>query len=296
MDVTLVPSVVGGASDTPSRPPRIAGDLDGDDVLVPLLTEEVPTIRDQLRVAASLAAPSHAALHVANPIGISDRPPIQSRDELTAGDEQRLLEWAVEQVSTPASTGRRALSTHRLASNLVRAVRAADVDTLVVPSGSAVGQLRRGLVDRLARYADCDVITVNGRQGYGPVPSILLAVADGPHSGLATDVAGRIAADCDAWVDVLHVVDEDPSDDRRQRANARVEAAARRIDRSASTTTWVLEAGDAAEAIIEQSAYYGLTVVGAPTRGRLRRFIWGSTNRAIRSEARSVVISARNGR
>lgn len=92
----------------------------------------------------------------------------------------------------------------------------------------------------------------------------------------------------------VHVVDEDASDHRREMVDAYLKAAYRRIARPETTTTWVLEAADATETIIEQSAYYGLTVIGAPTRSRLRRFVSGSTNRSIRNNARSVILSAQS--
>jgi nucleotide-binding universal stress UspA family protein len=125
------------------------------------------------------------------------------------------------------------------------------------------------------------------------MPSILLPVAGGPHSGLATDVARQIAAECEAWVDVLHVVPETATARQRQRGRGYLETARQRLTRPEQTTTRLLEADDVADAIVEQSAYYELTVIGAPTTGRLRRFIFGSTNRRIRGSARSVVLSAR---
>lgn len=76
-------------------------------------------------------------------------------------------------------------------------------------------------------------------------------------------------------------------------ARGYLETAQQRIARPEKTTTRLLEADDVADAIVEQSAYYELTVIGAPTTGRLRRLIFGSTNRSIRGSARSVVLSAR---
>jgi len=263
----------------------------GGDLLVPLLTTDVSAVTDQLRVAVSLARTSHASLHVVSPLAGDKQGPAET--DTTDDVERDLLAWATEHVPEDGREWDGLGYTRSLLGNIRARLRATDVETLVVPGGAAVSRFRRGLVERVADRAECNVITVNGRHGFEEVPSILLAVADGPHSTLATDLATRIATDCDAWIDVLHVVDEDATDDRRERATERVEAAARRIDRPESTTTWVLEAGDVADAIVEQSAYYGLTVVGAPTKSRLRRFVFGSTNRDIRSDARSVVLSAR---
>lgn len=280
-------------SDGPAGAPRISGRFEGDRILVPLLSPEVPAVTDQLRVAASLARTADASLHAVDPVATPDRAPREYGSPPTTDDERELVDWAVENASSSASAGGGFLHARRLVNDILATIERNDVDTLVVPSESGTGLLRPELSERLALRADCDVVTVNGRSGYEGVPSILLAVSGGPHSGLAVDVAQRIAVDCDAWIDVLHVVDESPTTNQQRRAEAYVEAAAGRIDRPESTATWVLEAADAAEAIIEQSGYYDLTVVGAPTKGRLRRFIAGSTNRTIRDNARSVVLSAR---
>lgn len=305
-----------GSSTTPDTCPRIGGGrLVGNHILVALLTPADPVVTDQLHVAASLARTTGASLRVVNPVASRERPVKVYRDGLSSEDERELIEWALPQGSSSVSqTDPGLLSTRGVVTDIVRTVEANDIDTLVVPSDSDTGWLRPRLADRIALRARCDVITVNGRRGFEHVPSILLAVAGGPHTGLATDLAGLIAADCDAWIDVLHVVEEDAEDAEdagdaekegkegveecaehgRTRAEAYVEAAYRRIGRPDKTTTWVLEARDVASTIIEQSAYYGLTVVGAPTKGRLRRFISGSTNRSIRNNARSVVLSARH--
>ncbi|PSQ16950.1 universal stress protein [Halobacteriales archaeon QS_8_69_26] len=289
--------ILSGASGGPSDgPSTVAGGLAGEHILAPLIASQGSATTDQVRVAAALARSTDASLHVSDPVAGGDAPAPGPRADLTAEAEERILDWAVERVSPPGPRRVGISGARTLARGILGAVERHDVDTLVVPGGSAAGLLRRGLTERLAVHADCDVVTVAGNTGYERVPSVLLAVADGPHSGLATDVAGRVAAENDAWVDVLHVVPEDPPDRRREAARACVEAATERIGRPGSTSTWVLEAADPAEAIVEQSQYYGLTVVGAPTKGRLRRFIAGSTTGSVRREARSVVLSVRNNR
>jgi len=293
MALTSVASFVSGTETVSEQTFRVAP-LEGDHILVPLLAADATVVTDQIRVAASLARTSRASLHVVTPHRGPDRTAPEEGEELTGADEGALAGWATKQMlaSTP---GGEFGHTRELVSGIRNCVETNDVDAMVVPSGSVAGRFRRGVIERLAIRADCDVITVNGSHGYEEMPSMLLAVADGPHSGLATEIARRIAADCDAWIDILHVVSEYASDRRRERASACVEAAARHVDRPESTTTWILEAEDTAKAIAEQSAYYGLTVIGAPTKGRLRQLVFGSTNKDIRSGARSVVLSARRG-
>lgn len=275
-------------------PPVVAGRFDGEHVLVPLLTREGPVLADQLKVATALARATGASLTVIDPISVPERTPGTYHHQATEGDDVAPLERVFEGAtgSLPQVDGD-LVHTRNVVRGVLRAVRRRDIDTLIVP-GSRQGRLRRGATERIAAHADADVVVVNGQSGFGKVASILLPVAGGPHSGLAADVAASIAADCGAWIDVLHVVDEDPSDRRRARATDLVEDVSRRVARPETTSTWVLEAPDTTEAIVEQSRYYGLTVIGAPTKGRLRRLVFGSTNDSVRANADSVVLSARN--
>lgn len=287
--------VLGSTRGSPGETPEITGHLDGTHILVPLLTPEVPAVTDQLRLAAALARTTDASLHVLNPIRVPEQTPRDQQYEVATDDEEALLEWALEQVaSATTDVDGGFLFTRKLVNGLRRTIATNDIDTLVVPGSSKGSLLRRSLMDRLALQAECDVITVNGQRGFEQTPSILLPVADGPHSGVATDIAQRLATDADAWIDILHVIDEGASSTQRERAQAVVDATYQRIARPATTTTRILEADDVAEAIIEQSAYYELTVIGAPTKGRLRQFVFGSTNQTIRNNARSVVLSARS--
>jgi nucleotide-binding universal stress UspA family protein len=267
------PSLIAETGDVSAETSPVADDLDRDCVLVPLLTPVEPVVTGQLRVATALSRTSGAPLYVVDP---TETTPTE-HDPGLDGVERELAARAARTVSRTGPPG---------------LLRATDDATLVVPSGTETGFLRRNLTERLGIRANCEVVTVNGCQP-DDARSILVAVTGGPHSTAAADVAGRIAADTDAWVDVLHVVPPDATDRRRAEADAHVEAACGRIGRPDRTTAWVLDAPDAAEAIVEQSEYYGLTVIGAPTKGRLRELIAGSTRRTVRNGARSPVISVR---
>lgn len=272
----------------------MAGDLEGECILAPLLDPEVPAITDQIRIATSLARTTGAALHVINPVSVPDRIPMEFRHRV-ADDDEELLDWSLQQTSAlMAHLEGNLLSGRSLVNEVLRTVDTHGVDTLVLPGRSPGGFLRRDVTERIATHADCDVLVVNGQSGYDSVASILLPVAGGPHSGLAADAARHIAEESGAWIDVLHVVEEDASQRERDAADELVDAAYNRIARSGKTSKWVLDADDVEAAIIEQSQYYGLTVIGAPTKGRLRRFVYGSTSRSVRENARSVVLSARN--
>lgn len=277
----------------PGRIPQLGGELAGDSILVPLLTSTVPAVVDQVKVATILTRATDASLSTITSVSISDRTLETLRGKVTDVDEEALLERIAESTTEEKSGVLRA---GNLVKRILKTIDANDIDTVVLPGRTGGSGLGKEITERIAANADCDVVVVNGRSGYDEVASILLAVASGPHSGLATGLARRIAADRDAWIDVLHVIDADASERDRERANELTETAYRRIARPETTTTWTLEADDAAEAILEQSRCYDLTVVGAPTKSRLRQFIYGSTNRTIRDNAQNTVISAQNNR
>ncbi len=151
---------------------------------------------------------------------------------------------------------------------------------------------------RVGRSVNCDVISVGGTHASRDVSSILVPVAGGSHSGLAVDMARCLAEKHGAWVELLHIVSK--SGDERARADAEeyVTAAGERLGEFEEVDEWILEADDTAEAIIDQSQYYDVTVLGAPQKHRLREFVFGSTTEDVRSSAYGTVVSVErlNGR
>ena len=137
------------------------------------------------------------------------------------------------------------------------------------------------------------------------VSSILVAVGAGPHTGATVDVARGIADATDSWLELFHVVpsdealvdgdttavDGDADPDEYAATGDRLLSAARdrlgdfdRVDR------WLVEDRTAAGAIVEQSPYYDLVVVGAPTTGPVGRFIFGSTTDTVIDDAEVPVV------
>lgn len=285
MTVSSLGGWVESGTDLPAR--RVGGRFAGEHVLVPRLAPSAPVVTDQFRVATSLADPA-ATLSLIDPL----QHPVKVRTSVSDEELDTILESITERVARPTGLG----YTRDVVAAVLHAVRREDVDTLVLPSASAAGRLRAGMVDRIAAHASCDVIVVNGRSGYERVASLLVPIAGGPHSGLAAEIAGAIAADRDAWIDLVHVIDNDASESEREHAQSLLSEAARRIRRPATTTLRVLEGEEVAETIIEQSRCYDLTVLGAPTKHRLRRLFDDSTNRSVRKAAGSLVLSARNNR
>jgi nucleotide-binding universal stress UspA family protein len=151
-----------------------------------------------------------------------------------------------------------------------------------------LSDLRASMAERLA--ADTDVLTVDGRGAAEPIASILVPVAGGRHSKLAVEAATAIAAANNAAIDLFHVV-EDGSEAGRQRGQELLDRAAEGLEYEQSDT-WLYEASSPADAITEQSTYYDLTVMGAPTVSPLERFVFGSTATEVQDDADAPIVVA----
>lgn len=141
---------------------------------------------------------------------------------------------------------------------------------------------------------ESDVVLATGAEHLEDVTTILVPIAGGPHSGMAVDVARALAAENDAWIELFHVIEPEATDEERELGEQYVEAAMDRLGDFENVDTWIYEAPDIAEAIIEQTQYYSLTIIGAPQKGRLKRFIFGSKTETIRDRADSTVITVRS--
>ena len=172
------------------------------------------------------------------------------------------------------------------------AVDRRDPSALVVerdPGPSLLSGLRGTAAERLADRTD--VLTVDDRGDVETLASILVPIAGGRHSQLAVEAARAIAAANDAAIDLFHVVETDGAASR-ERGEQILATAATALGEFESADTWLYEAESAADAIIEQSEYYDLTVMGAPTVGPLERFVFGSTSTDVQQDADSPVVVA----
>lgn len=147
------------------------------------------------------------------------------------------------------------------------------------------------------------------------VASILVGVGTGPHSGATVDVARDIADATDAWLELFHVVPSDaasadgtatsaadegrdsdrgePSasgDDYVETGEQLLSAAQGRLGGFDRVDRWLVEDQTAADAIVEQSLYYDLVLVGAPTTGTVGRFVFGSTTDTVINDSKVPVV------
>ena len=154
---------------------------------------------------------------------------------------------------------------------------------------SLVAPIAGDVTDRISDRIHCDAVTVE-RVRPSPTASVLVPIAGGKHSGLSVAVASAIARRTDAVLELFHVAEPDET---TEQVDELFEDAAERVHDDVDVDTWTLEREDVADAIVEQSNHYDLTVVGEPTRGRLRRFVFGSITDDVSEGAHNSVLVSR---
>lgn len=182
---------------------------------------------------------------------------------------------------------------HSLESLVTNAASEHDVELIVLDTTmfSEESRLRRSKVRRIARRATCDVVVMSGPGSLENMRTILVPIADGPHSGLAVEVAVALESAREVWIDVLHVVPPSASRADTELADGLLRDGLERFG-SERVDDWLLEAEDVSETIIEESTHYDLTVMGTPERNRLKRFLFGSTTDSVVSGSTVPVIVA----
>jgi len=268
----------------PDRTP--AGDSTGDDrqcVLYPIFESHD---HRTFEIARDIADGADATLLVLD---------LSSDDEEIADESRRvgseLLSNRLDD-SHDLSIKTRFERTDDPASTVITVARNHDTGLLVFDEHapeSLVAPIAGDVTDRISDRVAVDAITVE-RARSGPIASVLVPIAAGPHSGLSVSVGGAIARSVDAVVELFHVTEPDESD---HRVDELFDDATRRVPDGVDVDTWTLERESVAETIVEQSNHYDVTVVGEPTRGRLRRFVFGSVTDEVSEDSHNTVLVSR---
>ena len=172
-----------------------------------------------------------------------------------------------------------------------------DGDTILAGLGERPEGERFGgaLIDSLRTATDCRLVYARHAAALSDPASLLVPVEDGPHAAATMATAGALAVEFDACLELLHVMDPDPSSDRRRRGEEILTQATDALPDGAAWDTWLLEADRVADTIIEQSDYYDGTVLGGPRRDRLQRFVFGGTTSAVQADGDTPVFTVWQG-
>ncbi|EMA28261.1 universal stress protein [Haloarcula japonica] len=152
--------------------------------------------------------------------------------------------------------------------------------------------IRGDAADQMRKKASCDVVSVTHPRSGASISSVLVPLAGGEHSGLAVVVGGALAAGANAVVELLHV--SQAKDDTAQ-VTELFDTARARLPESVELDTQHLDAPDVAEAIIDESAHYDVTVIGKPTQNRLIEFITGSVTKSVTDASENAVLTVQRG-
>lgn len=261
-------------------------------VVVPLTSMSIDSATE---LALALCEGYGADLYLLDPLLVPEQTPLDrpeerlERERETAGEVLSVLQSGDHGVSVSGSVR----VGHQLESLVINAASEHAADLVVLDADvflEAFGMKRSG-VERIARRVPCDVLVVSGLDSLADVRTVLVPIAGGPHSELIVGVARALATARDVWVDVLHVLPSTAPIEGRDAAERLIDEAVAAVD-SERADRWLLEADDAAAAIIEESEQYDLTILGTPDRSRLKRFLFGSTTDTVVTEASVPVIVA----
>lgn len=178
---------------------------------------------------------------------------------------------------------------------VLRAIREEEAELAVLEDGDDGGRLSRSVARQVARRAQCDSLVITDNEPTRSIASILVPVDGSPDADAALDAAAALARANDAWIELLRVHDpDDPA--ARTRARTLLEGYRSRVGADVPVQTWLLDEADVRDSIVEQTAHYDVTVIGASTTGRLRELLFGSLSRSVARNGENTVVEAHRGR
>lgn len=271
----------------------------GATILVPVFDDTPPRII--LDTAIALVEATSGELLLVKVVAVPKQTPLELTEDILDGHRRQLATALDELPETERPTRGVVRVGHKLERIIASAVTEHGVSAIAIgqpesSADSAYRPVRPPLVEAVGTDADCDLVAGIEAADYSDVASILVPIAGGPHSEFAIRFAQVLATYHDAWIELLHVIPEDASDDRVAEGERYLSRGLERIEDQETADTWLLENDDVAATIIEQSAYYDVTVIGAPQKGRLRQFVAGATTADVERGAKNTVLTVRKNR
>lgn len=251
----------------------------GQRILYPVRGEESETV---LHFAASVASTMDAELLVGH-LDVDDTAFSMEASRSAARTKLKAQNDPMDDVSIES----RSLHGPSTLDAVATAVNTFDVDLVVLGD-----DLSEELEAALAKRITCDTVVVNEKRPQESIGSLLLPIAGGPHTDAALSVAGAVAEANDAPIELIHVTEGEPGSKTVDDAQELLDTGHQALSTGATVDTRVIE-GDDVDVIIEESGYHDVTIIGAPTKGRLKRFVFGSTANEVRENAQNTVAMVR---
>jgi len=267
-------------------------------IVVPIANPE--TAEQLMHTAIDLAVEHEGEILAMSVVTVPQQTPIAQGTQFVTEEQERILTQAIElgeAAGVPVSGTIRI--GHDVAEAILNTIEQHESEVVLLGWKGRRGSPRRNIVlgtnvDRVVRDAQADVLVERiGGAASTHVESILLPTAGGPHAAYAAEVAEAIARPNGAHVEVLYVVPPDATESERQRGRALLDRAAADIDGAGSVETTLVEDDDVVEAIVERSAAFDLTIIGATREGLLEQLVFGAVPEAVGSRSENVVIMAK---
>lgn len=266
-------------------------------ILVPIANPE--HAEQLMRTAIDLARDKNGSILAMSVVTVPQQTPVSEGRQFITNEREVLNEAmdAAEEADVPVS-GVIKIG-HDVAAAILNTVDQHGSDTVLMGWKGQLGSQRRDIilgsnVDQVAREADADVLIKRiGPQAEKEIDSILVPVTGGPHAEFAIDIAGAIARPTNARVDIITVIDRTANEGERQRARETVTEAAERVQGVERVETHVLEGDDVADTIVDRSAEYDLTIIGATRARLLEQLVFGAVPEKVGRHAENLVIMAK---
>ena len=187
---------------------------------------------------------------------------------------------------------------HQESPSVLDAVEKYDCDGVLLTVEAGRSQRRRLLsgdaTEKVAARAECDVFVEKQAAEDTPIQQILLAVSGGPHSELAAKTARAVASGVDARIEVIHFLGQNATQAEQENGEQIIETAERALFDNRQVETKLERTDHIAEAIIDRSDEYDVTVLGSPTSGLLEQFVFGTVPDSVTQQSENAVVMAQH--
>lgn len=185
---------------------------------------------------------------------------------------------------------------HDVAESLVNLAESDDVEAMLL--GWHGRPRRRDVVlgshvDTVLRDADCDVLAKRIDPDSGPVTSVFVPVAGGPHTDYAAEIAGAIARGHDATVELGTVIAPSAAEETVEDARALLARTSPAVGPVDSVTETVLRSNEVVVGIVDRTTDHDVTVLGAGGSGFIHRIVADDVAEAVARRADSDVVLCR---
>lgn len=148
-------------------------------------------------------------------------------------------------------------------------------------------------LDNVVNRAECDILVERIDEDERRIESMLVPVAGGPHMELALSTAEAFAHQNEARIEIVHVIEPEPTDEAVDRATGYLGEAAAQLDPAINVAQTVLEDESVVHAIVEAGRSHDLTLLGGADEGLVSQLLFGEIPERTGREASSGVILAK---